>query len=131
MRITGTKGAVELLRRIYAEGRNDREHFVVLFLDEGMELLAWKDLSRRSGSRIEVEIDIALLFSIAGASRIIISHNHPRQRFARPSGQDMATTRAIMRLLAERGMRLVDHLIMTADDWYSFRHSGLLDTISG
>lgn len=131
MRITGTKGAVELLRRIYADGRNDREHFVALFLDEGMELLAWKDLSRRGGSRIEVEIDTALLFSVAGASRVIISHNHPRQRFARPSGQDIATTRAIMRLLAERGMRLVDHLIMTADDWYSFRHSGLLDAISG
>ena len=55
---------------------------------------------------------------ISNASTAIIAHNHP-SGICVPSVADVTTTKSISALLAEINARLVDHIIITDDDYFS------------
>lgn len=59
------------------------------------------------------------------AVNLVISHNHPSGN-PRPSPNDITLTHAIKTACSILGIRLVDHVIITHDSYYSFRESGLL-----
>ena len=67
-------------------------------------------------------VEIALR---VGASRIILSHNHPRG-FALPSSSDVASTLELKNLLETLGIELADHLIVSENDCVSLRESKIL-----
>lgn len=67
-------------------------------------------------------VEIALR---VGASRIILSHNHPRG-FALPSSSDVASTLELQNLLETLGIELADHLIVSENDCVSLRESKIL-----
>ncbi len=54
----------------------------------------------------------------AGASSIILAHNHP-SGVALPSQQDLLVTRQIQEALAPLGIRLADHIIVADSDYVS------------
>ena len=60
-----------------------------------------------------------------GATGIVLGHNHPKG-FAIPSAQDLAVTRAIAEQLRAIGVALVDHIIVSRDDFVSMADSGAL-----
>ncbi|MCS6926737.1 MAG: DNA repair protein RadC [Candidatus Binatia bacterium] len=60
-----------------------------------------------------------------GAAALVLAHNHPNGH-AMPSEQDKVLTRAIVLAAETVGVRIVDHLIVTASDAFSFRRAGLL-----
>lgn len=59
------------------------------------------------------------------ASGLILVHNHPGGDPV-PSLQDRTLTETISRLGQDLGLRLLDHLIVTAESYSSFRTLGLL-----
>ena len=61
----------------------------------------------------------------AGASTIILAHNHP-SGVALPSDADVLVTRRIQEALAPLGIRLADHIIVADDDYVSMAESGFL-----
>ena len=61
----------------------------------------------------------------AGASTIILAHNHP-SGVALPSDADVLVTRRIQEALAPLGIRLADHIIVADDDYVSVAESGFL-----
>ena len=60
-----------------------------------------------------------------GAAAIVLAHNHPNGR-VEPSEADKLTTRAIVLAAETIRLRVVDHLIVSADEAFSFREAGLL-----
>ena len=84
------------------------------FINEGTV-----DLSTLS-ARTVVEVALRV-----GASRVILSHNHPRG-FALPSNDDIMTTREVMKILDSLGIELMDHIIVSENDCVSMRDSRLL-----
>jgi DNA repair protein RadC len=60
-----------------------------------------------------------------GARALILAHNHPSGS-ALPSPDDVATTARLGNLAAELDLALIDHLIVTQHQVYSFRAGGLL-----
>lgn len=64
-------------------------------------------------------VDMALRHN---AKNVLIAHNHPSGS-ALPSGNDLAQTKLIYRTLANVGVRLLDHYIVTDDDYISMRQS--------
>ena len=59
------------------------------------------------------------------AAAIVLAHNHPNGRL-QPSEHDKLITRAVVLAAETIGLRVVDHLIVAAQDTFSFRHAGLL-----
>jgi DNA repair protein RadC len=60
-----------------------------------------------------------------GAYAIILAHNHPNGS-SNPSEQDKLLTRAIILAAETVEIRVVDHLIITMDDCFSFRKASML-----
>lgn len=61
----------------------------------------------------------------ANAKGVVIAHNHPNGN-PQPSAQDILLTQKIQQALETVEVNLVDHLIITAGEGYSFRREGLL-----
>ena len=59
------------------------------------------------------------------AAAIVLAHNHPNGRL-QPSEHDKLITRAIVLAAQAIGLQVVDHLIVAAQDTFSFRQAGLL-----
>lgn len=60
----------------------------------------------------------------AGASAVILAHNHP-SGLAIPSEEDIAATRRAAAALEAVEIQLADHVIVADDDYVSLRQSGL------
>ena len=60
----------------------------------------------------------------AGASAVILAHNHP-SGLAIPSEEDIAATRRAAEALRTVEIQLADHVIVAEDDYVSLRQSGL------
>lgn len=59
------------------------------------------------------------------ANRLVMIHTHPSGN-PQPSGDDMRTTRLLCARMRRQGQRLVDHIILTEDRYFSFRANRLL-----
>lgn len=64
--------------------------------------------------------DIALLALKAGATELVVAHNHPSGD-PRPSEQDIFATRKLRKILIELDINLVDHLIFTKKRMHSMK----------
>jgi DNA repair protein RadC len=62
---------------------------------------------------------------VLGASRFVISHNHPSGD-VHPSSQDEDVTERLRMSGQIMGIELVDHVIVGGEDYLSFREEGLL-----
>ena len=60
---------------------------------------------------------------MAGAASIIIAHNYPSGE-ADPSDEDMKVTRVMLDAGNILGITMLDHIIFTTDDYYSFKNNG-------
>lgn len=60
------------------------------------------------------------------ASHIVIAHNHPSSNPA-PSQADFQLTQTLQHACVILSIRLLDHIIVTKDKFYSFRQSGFLE----
>lgn len=56
------------------------------------------------------------------ATMVVMAHNHPNGH-ALPSNADIDTTRRFAKLLQELGIKLIDHLIISDDDFISLAQS--------
>ena len=59
------------------------------------------------------------------ANGIILVHNHP-SGICKPSGADTAVTTKIQKAGEIIGIKLIDHIIVTKEEYFSFRESELL-----
>ncbi len=60
-----------------------------------------------------------------GAYGVVLAHNHPNATVT-PSEQDKVLTRAVVLAAETVGVCVVDHLIVSVDQVFSFRKAGLL-----
>ncbi|MBN1980430.1 MAG: hypothetical protein JW795_02790 [Chitinivibrionales bacterium] len=60
-----------------------------------------------------------------GAYAIVCAHNHPSGN-VKPSEQDKLLARALSQAVSTLQISVVDHMIISADSYFSFREAGLL-----
>lgn len=90
------------------------EALIVLYLDSANALLK---AERSNGTRNHIHaypLEIARHAVTLRAARVIIAHNHPGGS-SQPSPQDIAMTRILFDALQAVGIKLADHLIVSAD----------------
>lgn len=60
-----------------------------------------------------------------GAAALVFAHNHPNGH-VQPTEQDKTLTRALVLAATTVQVKVLDHLIVSPDDVFSFRKAGLL-----
>lgn len=117
--IAAPEEIVEVIRPIF-DGM-DREQFVVLYLNMklhpiGVEIIA-------IGGSYACNVEIKNVFKgaiVANAVAIAVAHNHP-SGVPKPSEGDFALTRQIAWAGEILGIRLMDHVILGEDVFYSMK----------
>lgn len=102
------------------------EQFKVLMLSNNNKVLGVCEMS--SGGITGTIVDVRLLFAAllkAKATAFIIVHNHPSGKLA-PSEADKQITAKIKQASQVLDIALLDHLIITPDNYYSFADQGVL-----
>jgi len=105
---------------------NIKEEAVVLFLNRGNRVLGGYKVS--SGGITGTVVDIRIILAIALkclASGIILAHNHPSGEL-NPSRADKELTQKLKEAAKLMDISLLDHLIITAEAYYSFTDEGII-----
>ena len=103
-----------------------REQFIVLYLNRRGRLI--EDRIEAEGTVHSVTPTVREIAATAlrlAASAIIIGHNHPSGDAA-PSPEDRILTRRISDALQSIEVRLLDHVVVSDDETFSFAAAGLL-----
>lgn len=102
------------------------EEFWVLYLSSANTVLGKVKVSQGgvSGTVVDHRLIVKRAVEVL-ASGMILVHNHP-SGVARPSDDDVRLTEKISAGAALFDITVLDHLIITAGECFSFRHSGLI-----
>lgn len=125
------KSPLKIVRWLqYHIGNSDQEYFIVIFLNNRNCVIGYSDLFKGTGK--EVSFSAKNIFSEAmkcGAEKIVMAHNHPSQ-FVKPSLADDSSTKAMVEAGELMDIPLLDHIIVSYDNYYSYREKGLLQSFT-
>ncbi|WP_319204859.1 DNA repair protein RadC [uncultured Ilyobacter sp.] len=122
--ISGTRDLLAFLRNDI--GFSPIEEFKVIFLDTANNLLCEETLFKgtidRSGVYPRNIVEKVIKY---GAKSVIFAHNHPSGNL-NPSKADIDFTDKIKEVLNAIEIRVLDHMIITRDSYFSFLEKGLI-----
>jgi DNA repair protein RadC len=102
------------------------EEFWVALVDNKNRLMHWQCVSRGTVDQTPVyPREILRLVLQHQASGVILVHNHPGGD-TKPSAQDQELTQRLQRAAREMDVRVLDHIVVSDVDYYSFQAHGLL-----
>ena len=102
-----------------------QEKFYVLLFDTKMNLILKKEIGK--GTVNEVKIDPREVFKEAikeSATFVIIMHNHPSGDTT-PSNADIEITNSMITTGEIIGIKVLDHIIISENNYYSFYENGV------
>ena len=125
--LSGGRAAANYLKQnVFKKDDSWREQAYLLTLDKGFNVTGAMLLS--VGSLDSTVIDNKLVLKTAIdtlASGVILAHNHPSGNVM-PSAADIKVTEDLKRILDIFSIKLVDHIILADDTFYSFNEDQAL-----
>lgn len=126
-KVNQSKDAYNILFNNWDHGRIElNEQFFILLLNRANNVMGMTEIS--SGGFAGTVVDPKLVFSIAlksAATGVILCHNHPSGNL-KPSQQDLTITRRLVEAGKLLDLQILDHIILTKSNYYSFGDEGLL-----
>ncbi len=126
-RILKIEDSFTLLRQVWNPEKIEMvEEFKVLLLNRANRVLGvfLASLGGIAGTIVDPGIILAAAVK-ANASSMILAHNHPSGNL-KPSRHDEEVTRKIIGAAQFLNIKVLDHVIITAEDFFSFAKEGLL-----
>lgn len=123
-RITSSKVVFELMQPLI--GELTHEEFWIVFLNNSNKVIFKSQLSK--GGITGTVVDVRLVFKMAlevGATSLILCHNHPSGSL-KPSDEDNKITQKLKRAGESLEIKVLDHLIVTENSYFSFADEGIL-----
>lgn len=123
-KITTSKSAFEIMQPIIGDLLH--EEFWVIYLNNSNRIITKQQLSK--GGITGTVVDTRLIFKTAievSAVGIILYHNHPSEK-TKPSKADKDLTQKIKLAGNTLDIKVLDHLIITLNDYFSFADEGVL-----
>lgn len=124
IRVTSSKDVFDVLQPII--GELPHEEFWILYLNNSNRIM--DKVQQSKGGITGTIVDVRLVLKRAlelGAVALILAHNHPSGTL-KPSNSDKEMTRRIQRASEALDIKVVDHLIITREDYFSFADNKLL-----
>jgi DNA repair protein RadC len=122
-KITSSKAVFEIMQPII--GELPHEEFWVLYLNNSNKVIYKSQLSK--GGITGTVVDVRLIFKTAlenNATSIILTHNHPSGKL-QASDADVAITKKLKLAGEQLDIKVLDHIIITETDYYSFQDEGI------
>lgn len=122
--ITSSTQASKYLRLFFFDDIEIYESFFMLFLNNNCETIAYCKISQGGVTGTVVDPKIVGKYIVDNlCTSIIICHNHP-SGYKKPSIADLNITQKIKEICKLFDCKLMDHIILTKDDFYSFADNG-------
>lgn len=103
-----------------------QEQFIVIYLDVVCNVIGYYKHSKGAINTVLADVRIILGVAVkSGCAAIIVAHNHPSGNLS-PSEPDRSLTKTLKSAAALHNIKLVDHLIITKTEYYSFASNYLL-----
>lgn len=126
VKITSSETAEKYIRQFYGDDLEIFESFFILLLNRANETIGYAKISQGGIVGTVVDKKILLKYVVESlASGVILAHNHPSGN-TNPSDADLKITREIKELCNLIDSPVLDHIILTADSYYSFADNGKL-----
>jgi len=123
-KITSSKAAFEIMQPII--GDLQHEEFWIIYLDNSNKIIDKTQLSKGGITGTVVDTRLILKKAIeCAAVGIILCHNHPSQNL-KPSISDKNLTQKIKAAGEILDIKVLDHLIITQNDYFSFADGDIL-----
>jgi DNA repair protein RadC len=126
-KVSNSKESYEVLLNSWNENIIElQEEFKVLLLNRSNQVLGVYPMSK--GGVSGTIVDAKLVFGVAlkcNASSIIVAHNHPSGNLS-PSEADKKLTQKLKKASEYLDIKLLDHIIITKEDFFSFSDNELL-----
>lgn len=126
VKIGGSRDVNDYIRSVYPVSINIREAMVVLYLNNANRTLGYgiASIGGLTGTLVDVRLVLrdALLTQATG---LILIHNHPSGTL-KPSQSDINITKKVKKAAELMDIKLLDHLILTEDNFYSFADEGMM-----
>lgn len=127
MKISSSRDAYEIFKRVFNADTFDWcEEVIMLCVNNSNKVVGFHKVS--SGGMTGTVIDVRMIFTTALkslATGIIIAHNHPSGTLI-PSEADKAITKKIKEAGRFLDINILDHLIITDENYFSFGDEGIL-----
>lgn len=123
-KIGSSRDAFELLRPLM--GELPHEEFWIVYLNNSNKVIHTAQLSKGgiTGTLVDVRLVLRQALEL-GAVAMILAHNHPSGTL-KPSSADKQLTQKLATACAALDVKVLDHLIVTQKDYYSFADNQML-----
>lgn len=122
--VTCSEDITKVLRSVWSDKIEWVEEMILLLFNRSNKVLGWVKISQ--GGVSGTICDAKVIFQIAlncNASAFAISHNHPSGN-TKPSDADLRLTTKIKQAAKFLDISFIDHVILTADSYYSMADHG-------
>lgn len=124
-KVSSSADAYQILLPTFKAGTIDyKEYFKVLYLNQANQVLGFTQISE--GGITETSVDVRVILQAAlltNSVSLILAHNHPSGNL-KPSKQDLELTQSIKEAAELMRIRVLDHIILTSEKYYSFADEG-------
>lgn len=124
--IKSSKDLYQYFLKVFPSDIGVVESFYVLFLNNQLKVVGWARIGKGGINQTAVDIRVVLKYALELTSNhIAVAHNHPSGNLT-PSPQDLDLTRKLNEACKIMNITLIDHLIITPEEYYSFGDVGRL-----
>lgn len=126
VKISQPEDAVNYIRQFYHDDIEIYESFFILLLNRANETIGYAKISQGGITGTVVDTKIICKYVVDSlASGVILAHNHPSGN-KQPSTQDIEVTKRLSNAIQILESQVLDHVILTKNDFYSFQENCLL-----
>lgn len=118
--ISSSKDALKFFKELMGDDINLREKFCVMYLNQANRIM-WAE-THSIGGQTSCTVDVPGILRkaiVGGCKSLILSHNHPSGN-KQPSEADRQMTKKLKEGSKYFDIAVLDHLILTDNDYYSF-----------
>jgi DNA repair protein RadC len=126
VKISSSQSVNEFIRQVYPVDITYREAMLVLYLNNSNRTLSYSIIS--IGGLTGAMVDIRLVLRdalLSKATSMILIHNHPSSTLT-ASNADKTITKRVKDAGLLMDIKLLDHIILTKDSYYSMTDGGQL-----
>ena len=122
--ILGSQEVFDLLQPLLAD--LPHEEFWIVYLNNSNKVIQKAQLSKGgiTGTLVDVRLVIKQALEL-GAVSLILAHNHPSGAL-KPSEADKKITNKLKKASEAMDIRVLDHVIITQNKYYSFADNNLI-----
>jgi DNA repair protein RadC len=96
--------------------------------NHSLQLLASQTIDSSNDSEVSVQINSVLSLLVPETAYLVLLHNHPSQK-TYPSKSDFDATQKLVALSELLHFKVLDHIIVTQNDYFSFAEAGILNDL--